>query len=115
MHALLLPEPPPFCDPPVLTGHLLRADGRTWHIEVLGIWRACEGLFPDLDFLCRLTSVSDAADHSVMFEVDRRFLHMPNAAGAIVKAVERAIGDRRLPVFVRIDTCAKPLERARKH
>lgn len=99
---LLPPDPPKLDNPPLLNGRLLTAGGFTWHIEMLGMWPADEGLFPNVDVLCRLHAIEASAIHSIMVEVDRFFLHLPNTSGAIVDALERKLG-RRLPYAVRVD------------
>ena len=104
---MLLPPPPPqLTNLPRLDGHRLKAYGTTWHIEMLALWRADLGLFPDLDILCRLTTESGRRIHSILVETDRLFLHLPRSNDAIVRAIERALVDRWMPLFVRIDAVA---------
>jgi hypothetical protein len=100
---LLPPDPPKLDNPPYLDGRVLKARGYTWQIEMLGMWPADEGLFPNLDILCRLRAIEASAIHSVLVEVDRLFLHLPNPSGAIVQALEQKLDRQRLPYAVRVD------------
>jgi hypothetical protein len=99
---LLPPDPPKLDNPPYLNGRVVKAKGFTWHIEMLGMWPTDEGLFPNLDILCRLHAIEASAIHSILVEVDRLFLHLPNTSGAIVQALEKKLACR-LPYAVRVD------------
>lgn len=99
---VLPPAPPKLDNPPHLNGRLLQACGRTWRIEMLGMWPATESLFPDLDILCRLTAIGAPWIHSVMLEVDRLFIHMPSPSEAILRSLERAMDCDPMPVLVRV-------------
>ena len=100
---LLPPPPPPLDNPPCLTGRSLKACGLLWRIDVLGMWRAEPGLYPDLDILCRLSALEAPLVHSVLVEVDRLLIHLPSPSEAIVRALERALSCKPMPILVRVD------------
>ena len=70
---------------------------------MLGMWPSDEGLYPNLDILCRLRAIGAKDIHSVLVEVDRLFLHLPNSSDAIVRALEQVLNRYRLPYWVRVD------------
>ena len=100
---MLPPPPPPLANPPELSGRRLDAYGTTWLIEMLGMWKSEPGFFTNVDILCRLTEVSGKRIHSLLVETDRLFFHLPSHNERIVDALESALADRWMPLFVHIE------------
>ena len=103
MLALLPPPPPQLDNPPHLSGRTVKACGLMWQVEMLGMWRAELGLFPDLDILCRLTAIGAPVVHSVLVEVDRALIHRPSSSEAILRELERVLSCNPMPIVVRVD------------
>jgi hypothetical protein len=103
LHQLLPPPPPKLDNPPLLSGRLLKARGRVWRVDMLGLWRSEPGLFPDLDILCRMTAIGSPLVHSVLVEVDRTLIHQPNPSEAILRSLEGVLSRDPMPIVVRVD------------
>jgi hypothetical protein len=107
MFTLLPPPPPPLDNPPHLSGRTLKACGLMWRVEMLGMWRAEVGLFPDLDILCRLSAIGAPVVHSVLVEVDRALIHLPCPSEAILRALEQVLSCDPMPIVVRVDAAPR--------
>jgi hypothetical protein len=103
MHRLLPPPPPKLDNPLYLSGRLLKACGLLWRIDMLGLWRSEAGLFPNLDILCRMTAIGSPIVHSVLVEVDRALIHLPNPSEEILRSLERVLTCDPMPIVVRAD------------
>jgi hypothetical protein len=102
LYRLLPPAPPKLDNPPDLSGRLLKTRGRLWRIDMLGLWRSEPGLFPNLDILCRITAIGSPVVHSVLVEVDRALIHLPNPSDEILRSLERALSCDPMPIVVRV-------------
>jgi hypothetical protein len=76
--------------------------GRAWTIEVVSVWPSGPGPHPDFDILCHLQPAGGGVAHSILFEVDRAFMHQKDAKTVTVRAIERRLLEIGLGTFARI-------------
>ncbi len=100
---LLPPDPPKLDKLPTLTGHRMKACGYEWQIEMVGVWPSDDGPHPNLDILCHLHAIGASLVHSMLVEVDRFFLHLPNTSGAIVRALADKLDCSQLPFAAHVE------------